>query len=146
VKRNRFVELSDGIRTVSGELEAQARALAGLPVYITGPADRPGGTPVTAEFVIGACYQVRTRTFADRGAPRGSAACSSWHEGALVDSAGRTQNIRICMSSFGCAGGGSVRHNGGSVRVTADRGRITQRGEKPPASRMPIAQHFRLPR
>jgi hypothetical protein len=131
-----------GIRTVSGELEAQARALAGLPVYIADPAGRPGGTPVTAEFVIGAGYQVRTRTFADRGAPRGSAACSSWHEGALVNSAGRTQNIRICMSSFGCAGGGSVRQNGG-VRARKLRQRrwrcVTSAADRRRRDRRPLA-------
>ena len=52
VKRNRFVHLSGGTRTVNRELEAKARALAGLKGYITN-LDAP-----TAEFVIGAYHQL----------------------------------------------------------------------------------------
>jgi hypothetical protein len=52
VKRNRFVHLSGGTRTVNRELEAKARALAGLKGYITN-LDTP-----TAEFVIGAYHQL----------------------------------------------------------------------------------------
>lgn len=52
VKRNRFVELSGGTKTVNRELEAKTRALAGLKGYITN-LDEP-----TAEFVIGAYHQL----------------------------------------------------------------------------------------
>jgi Transposase DDE domain len=52
LKRNRFVQLSGGTRTVNRELEAKARALAGLKGYITN-LDAP-----TAEFVIGAYHQL----------------------------------------------------------------------------------------
>ena len=40
------------------ELEAKARALAGLKGYTTNLAACPDGTPVTAEFVIGSYHQV----------------------------------------------------------------------------------------
>lgn len=50
VKRNRFVHLSGGTRTVNRELEAKTRALAGLKGYITN-LDAP-----TADFVIGAYH------------------------------------------------------------------------------------------
>jgi len=43
---------------VNRELEDEARALAGLKGYITNPAACPDGTPVTAEFVIGAYHQL----------------------------------------------------------------------------------------
>lgn len=52
VKRNRFVQLSGGTRTVNRELEAKTRALAGLKGYVTN-LDAP-----TAEFVIGAYHQL----------------------------------------------------------------------------------------
>jgi Transposase DDE domain len=58
VKRNRFVRLSGGTRTVNRELEEKARALAGLKGYVTSLRACPDGTPVTAEFVIGACHQL----------------------------------------------------------------------------------------
>jgi hypothetical protein len=58
VKRNRFVQLTGGTKTVNRELEAKARALAGLKGYITNLAACPDGTPVTAEFVIGAYHQL----------------------------------------------------------------------------------------
>ncbi len=58
VKRNRFIQLSGGTRSVNRELEEKARALAGLKVYITNLAACPDGTPVTAEFVIGAYHQL----------------------------------------------------------------------------------------
>ena len=48
VKRNRFIKLAGGQRSVNRELEAKARALAGLKAYIT---NLPDPTP---EFVIGA--------------------------------------------------------------------------------------------
>jgi hypothetical protein len=54
VKRNRFVQLSSGTRSVNRTLEARARALAGLKGYVTNLQACPDGTPVTAEFVISA--------------------------------------------------------------------------------------------
>jgi hypothetical protein len=54
VKRNRFVQLSGGTRKVNRPLEEKARALAGLKGYVTNLQACPDGTPVTAEFVIGA--------------------------------------------------------------------------------------------
>jgi hypothetical protein len=56
VKRNRFVRLSGGIRTVNRELEEKARALAGLKGNVTNLRACPDGTPVTPEFVIGAYH------------------------------------------------------------------------------------------
>jgi hypothetical protein len=50
VKRNRFVKLTDATKTVNRELEAKARALAGIKGYVTNIADP------TPEYVIGA-YQ-----------------------------------------------------------------------------------------
>ena len=58
VKRNRFIQLSGGTKTVNRELEAKARALAGIKGYITNLAACPDGTPVTPEFVIGAYHQL----------------------------------------------------------------------------------------
>ena len=58
VKRNRFVQLSGGTRTVNRELEEKARALAGIKGHVTNLAACPDGTPVTAEFVIGAYHQL----------------------------------------------------------------------------------------
>jgi hypothetical protein len=58
VKRNRFVQLSGGTKSVNRELEAKARALAGLKGYITNLAACPDGTPVTAEFVIAAYHRL----------------------------------------------------------------------------------------
>jgi len=58
VKRNRFIALSGGTRTVNRELEAKARALAGLKGYVTNLRACPDGTPVTAEFVISAYHQL----------------------------------------------------------------------------------------
>jgi hypothetical protein len=58
VKRNRFIRLSGGTRTVNRDLEARARALAGLKGYVTNLAACPDGTPVTPEFVIGAYHQL----------------------------------------------------------------------------------------
>ncbi len=48
VKRNRFVQLRGGQRSVNRQLEAKARGIAGLKAYLTN-IDNP-----TAEFVIGA--------------------------------------------------------------------------------------------
>jgi hypothetical protein len=45
VKRNRFVQLSGGTKSINRELEAKARALAGLKGYITNLAACPDGTP-----------------------------------------------------------------------------------------------------
>jgi hypothetical protein len=58
VKRNRFVQLSGGTRSVNRELEAKARNLAGIKGYITNLQACPDGTPVTAEFVIGAYHRL----------------------------------------------------------------------------------------
>jgi len=58
VKRNRFVQLSGGTKTVNRGLEQKARDLAGLKGYVTNLAACPDGTPVTAEFVIGAYHQL----------------------------------------------------------------------------------------
>jgi hypothetical protein len=58
VKRNRFIQLSGGTRSVNRELAAKARDLAGIKGYITNLAACPDGTPVTAEFVIGAYHQL----------------------------------------------------------------------------------------
>jgi hypothetical protein len=58
VKRNRFIQLSGGTRSVNRELEQKARALAGLKGYVTNLKACPDGTPVTAEFVIGAYHQL----------------------------------------------------------------------------------------
>jgi len=58
VKRNRFIQLDGGTRSVNRELEAKARALAGIKGYHTNLAACPDGTPVTAEFVIGAYHQL----------------------------------------------------------------------------------------
>lgn len=58
VKRNRFVQLTGGTRTVNRALEAKARALAGIKGYVTNLAVCPDGSPVTADFVIGAYHQL----------------------------------------------------------------------------------------
>jgi Transposase DDE domain len=58
VKRNRFVQLSGGTRTVNRDLETKARELAGLKGYVTNLRACPDGTPVTPEFVIGAYHQL----------------------------------------------------------------------------------------
>ena len=58
VKRNRFVQLSGGTRSVNRALEAKTRELAGLKGYVTNLQACPDGTPVTAEFVIDAYHQL----------------------------------------------------------------------------------------
>lgn len=58
VKRNRFVQLAGGTRTVNRDLEAKTRSLASLKAYITNLAACPDGTPVSAEFVIGAYHRL----------------------------------------------------------------------------------------
>jgi Transposase DDE domain len=58
VKRNRFIQLDGGTKTVNRGLEAKARAIAGLKGYLTNLAACPDGTPVTAEFVISAYHQL----------------------------------------------------------------------------------------
>ena len=58
VKRTRFIQLSGGTRSVNRGLEDKARALAGLKGYITNLRACPDGTPVTAEFVIGAYHHL----------------------------------------------------------------------------------------
>lgn len=52
VKRNRFVQLTGGDKSVNRELEAKARALAGIKGYVTNLPDPD------AEFVIGAYSQL----------------------------------------------------------------------------------------
>ena len=52
VKRNRFVQLTGGSRSVNRDLEAKARALAGLKGYVTN-LEAP-----TPEFVMGAYHQL----------------------------------------------------------------------------------------
>jgi hypothetical protein len=46
------VQLTGGTRRVNRDLEAKARALAGLKGYVTNLQACPDGTPVTAQFVI----------------------------------------------------------------------------------------------
>jgi Transposase DDE domain len=58
IKRNRFIQLSGDTTSVNRELEAKARALAGIKGYVTNLRACPDGTPVTAEFVIGAYHQL----------------------------------------------------------------------------------------
>jgi hypothetical protein len=58
IKRNRFIHLSEGTHRVNRALEAKARALAGIKGYITNLQACPDGTPVTAEFVIGAYHRL----------------------------------------------------------------------------------------
>ena len=52
VKRNRFLKLTGGDKTVNRDLEAKARALAGFKAYITNMTDP------SPEFVIGAYHQL----------------------------------------------------------------------------------------
>jgi hypothetical protein len=58
VKRNRFITLDGAAKSVNRELEAKARALAGIKGYLTNLAACPHGTPVTPEFVIGSCRRL----------------------------------------------------------------------------------------
>jgi hypothetical protein len=58
VKRNRFIALNGAATSVNRELEAKARALAGLKGYVTNLATCPDGTPVTPEFVIGSYHRL----------------------------------------------------------------------------------------
>jgi DDE family transposase len=58
IKRNRFIQLSEGTHTLNRELEAKARALAGIKGYITNLQACPDGTPITADFVISAYHQL----------------------------------------------------------------------------------------
>jgi hypothetical protein len=58
VKRNRVIQLSGGTRSVNRALVDKARALAGIKGYVTSLRACPDGTPVTAEFVIGAYHQL----------------------------------------------------------------------------------------
>jgi hypothetical protein len=58
IKRNRFVQLDGGTRTVNRDLEAKARNLAGLKGYVTNLTHAPDGTAVTAEFVIDAYHRL----------------------------------------------------------------------------------------
>jgi Transposase DDE domain len=58
VKRNRFIRLIGADKSVNRALEAKARALAGWKGYVTNLAVCPDGTPVTAEFVLGAYHRL----------------------------------------------------------------------------------------
>jgi Transposase DDE domain len=58
IKRNRFIQLAGDAHSVNRDLEAKARALAGIKGYITNLAACPDGTPVTADFVIGAYHRL----------------------------------------------------------------------------------------
>ena len=58
VKRNRFIQLTGATKSVNRTLEAKARALAGLKGHATNLQACPDGTPVTAEFVIGAYHRL----------------------------------------------------------------------------------------
>jgi hypothetical protein len=58
VKRNRFVQLSGATKSVNRTLEAKARTLAGIKGYVINLAACPDGTPITAEFVIGAYHRL----------------------------------------------------------------------------------------
>jgi hypothetical protein len=58
VKRNRFIALDGATKSVNRQLEAKARALAGIKGYVTNLAACPDGTPVTAGFLIGSCHQL----------------------------------------------------------------------------------------
>ena len=72
VKRNRFIQLDGTVKSVNRQLEAKARALAGLKGYITNLAACPDGTPVTADFVIG--------SYLSCGTSRRASACPSTTE------------------------------------------------------------------
>jgi hypothetical protein len=58
VKRNRFIALDGAIKSVNRELEAKARALAGIKGYKTNLAATPDGEPVTADFVISSYHEL----------------------------------------------------------------------------------------
>jgi hypothetical protein len=58
IKRNRFIQLAGDTHTVNRELEAKARALAGLKGYITNLQACPDSTPISADFVIGAYHRL----------------------------------------------------------------------------------------
>jgi hypothetical protein len=58
VKRNRFIRLDGASKSINRELEAKARALAGIKGYKTNLAATPDGEPVTADFVIGSYHRL----------------------------------------------------------------------------------------
>lgn len=58
VKRNRFIKLTGATKSVNRQLEAKARAVAGLKGYVTNLATCPDGSPVTAGFVIDAYHRL----------------------------------------------------------------------------------------
>jgi hypothetical protein len=51
VKRNRFIQLDGGVKSVNRELEAKARSLAGVKGYVTNLAACPDGAPVRDRLV-----------------------------------------------------------------------------------------------
>jgi hypothetical protein len=52
------VQLSGGTKSVNRTLEAKVRSLAGRKGYITNLAACPDGTPISADFVIGAYHRL----------------------------------------------------------------------------------------
>jgi hypothetical protein len=65
VKRNRFVQLSGGTRTVNRTLETKARALAGLKGYVTNLAACPDGTrsrPSSSSTPTTGCSRSKSRS------------------------------------------------------------------------------------
>ena len=58
VERNRFIKLTGAAKSVNRQLEAKARAVAGLKGYVTNLTTCPNGTPVTAQFVIDAYHRL----------------------------------------------------------------------------------------
>jgi hypothetical protein len=58
VKRNRFLKLTGAAKSVNRTLETKARALAGIKGYVTNLQACPDGTPITADFVIGAYHRL----------------------------------------------------------------------------------------
>ena len=62
VKRNRFITLTGATKTVNRQLEAKARALAGLKGYVT-------NLDATAQFVIDAYHGTTTVYMADPDDP-----------------------------------------------------------------------------
>jgi hypothetical protein len=52
------MQLTGATKSVNRQLEAKARAVAGLKGYLTNLDTCPDGTPITAEFVIGAYHRL----------------------------------------------------------------------------------------
>jgi hypothetical protein len=95
VKRNRFIQLSGGTRTVVRELEAKARAQAGIKGYVTNLRDCPDGTSVTPEFVIGSIEACLTIVFAALAISRWIEGKTGWSIRKFVRAARRYRAIEI---------------------------------------------------